>query len=146
MKSKRRSIINKRRSVISKRQSVINERRSVISIRTKFMSSEVYRILNNKSKNINELPAYINRLVEEDLYRERRNCREDELLALIREMRKELEALRREIMLRPTMPAGYQEIMAVEEKAVREEDFTEGQLVYEEEVTGKIEEEIDFDL
>jgi hypothetical protein len=110
------------------------------------MSSEVYRILNNKSKNINELPAYINRLVEEDLYRERRNCREDELLALIREMRKELEALRREIMLRPTMPAGYQEIMAVEEKAVREEDFTEGQLVYEEEVTGKIEEEIDFDL
>ncbi|WP_047153997.1 hypothetical protein [Aneurinibacillus tyrosinisolvens] len=123
-----------------------SKRRSLIGIRTKLLSDEVYRILNSKSKGVNDLPIYINRLVEDDLFRVRREEREDQLLALVREMHKELKVLRTEVMLRSVVPVSAQRTMAVEVKAMKEENFTEGQLVYEEEVTGKIEEKINLDL
>jgi hypothetical protein len=123
-----------------------SKRRPLIGIRTKLLSDEVYRILNSKSKGVNDLPIYLNRLVEDDFFRVRREEREDQLLALVREMHKELKVLRTEVMLRSVVPVSAQRTMAVEVKAMKEENFTEGQLVYEEEVTGKIEEKIDLDL
>jgi hypothetical protein len=110
------------------------------------MSEEVYKILDNKSKDTNELSAYINRLVENDLDREHHKRREDKLLSLMQEMLCKFEVLQGDILLRPTISVGYQEIVTPHNRAIGHRYFSEGQLVNDEEVTGKIEETIELDL
>lgn len=116
-------------------------RRAVIGIRTKQLSDEVYAILDAKSSN-KELPAYLNQLVKQDIEKKQHAEREDYLISLMQSMQKELEQLRKDVATRSFAPVHYQEPLPLHE----ETNITEGKIVNEEEVTGIIEEETEFDL
>ncbi|WCK52610.1 hypothetical protein PP175_14330 [Aneurinibacillus sp. Ricciae_BoGa-3] len=119
---------------------------SIITIDTTVLSEEVYKRLHSQSQDVNELSAYINRVVEYDLARERHQWQEQTLVTLMQELLGKFDMLQRNIMLPSAVSVTYRETMSQDDPANGGGNFTEGQLVWEEEVTGKIEEQIDLDF